>query len=64
MVKNPPAKAGDTGSIPGGEHDTCCRATKPGHHNYRVCPLEPELYNKLSDCNEKPVHLNETATKT
>ena len=24
VVKNPPAKAGDTGSIPGREHSTCC----------------------------------------
>ena len=37
VVKNPPANAGDTGSSPGphaGEDSTCCRATKPVHHNY------------------------------
>ena len=31
--KNPPANAGDTGSIPGPGR-SCCRATKPVHHNY------------------------------
>ena len=40
LVKNPPANAGDTGSIPGlgGSHvqeaPTRCGATKPTHHNY------------------------------
>ena len=33
-VKNLPADMGDRGSIPGLEHSTCCRATKPLHHNY------------------------------
>ena len=32
-VKNPPANAGDTGSIPGPEDPTCRRATKPVCHN-------------------------------
>ena len=37
--KNPPANAGDTGSIPGlGE-------TKPQCHNYWVCTLEPGSHN-------------------
>ena len=34
VVKNPPANAGDTGSIPGREDPTCHRATKPVHLNY------------------------------
>ena len=38
MVKNPPANAGETGSIP---DPTCRRATKPMHHNYWDCALEP-----------------------
>ena len=74
VVKNPPANAGDTGSIlgPGRSHTpredpTCHGATKPVHHNYwahmlqllnPVC-LEPMLHNKRSRCNEKPMHLNE-----
>ena len=28
VIKNPPANAGDKGSIPGPEDSTCCRATK------------------------------------
>ena len=33
-VKNPPANAGDMGSIPVQEDSTCIRATKPmPHHN-------------------------------
>ena len=38
MVKNPPANAGETGSFP---DPTCRRATKPMHHNYWDCALEP-----------------------
>ena len=34
MVKNLPANAGDTGSIPGREDPTCHGATKPVRHNY------------------------------
>ena len=35
VVKNPPANAGDMGSIPSpGIDPTCQRATKPMHHNY------------------------------
>ena len=34
VVKNPPANAGDTGSIPGWEDPTCRGATKPVRHNY------------------------------
>ena len=35
MVENPPANAGETGSISDpGEDPTCRRATKPACHNY------------------------------
>ena len=34
MVKNPPANAGDMGSIPGLGRSTCFGATKLMHHNY------------------------------
>jgi len=34
VVKNPPANAGDTGSIPGPERSHMLGATKPGSHNY------------------------------
>ena len=51
MVKNPPANAGDVGSIPG-----------PGrpHMHYACVPqaLEPVLYSRRSHCNEKLAHHN------
>ena len=34
VVKNPPANAGDTGSIPDLADPTYCEATKPMHYNY------------------------------
>ena len=34
---------------------TCCRATKPMHHNYWNCALEPLFYNKRNHHNEKPM---------
>ena len=37
VVKNPPANAGDTGSISAPEDSLCCRATKP-----HLKPLDPE----------------------
>ena len=43
------------------EDPTCRGATKPVHHNYRACALEPVLRNKRSHHNEKPTH---TATKS
>ena len=44
-VKNPPANAGDSGSILSLEFSTCREATKPVHHNYRARAhsTEPEL---------------------
>ena len=34
VIKNPPAKAGDTGWILIQEDHTCTKATKPARHNY------------------------------
>ena len=34
MVKNPPANAGDTGSISNWEEPTCQGATESVNHNY------------------------------
>ena len=45
MVKNPPANAGDTGSILVLEDPTCRGATKPVRHNDWVCALEPVSHN-------------------
>ena len=63
LVKNPPANAGDTGSIFGPslvwKDSTYLRATGPVHRNYRSThALEPMLLNKRSHCNEKPMHHN------
>ena len=50
------------------EDPTCRRATKPMHHNYWACALEPApqllkpmslqpmLHSKRSHCNEKPAY--------
>ena len=43
VVKNSSATAKDTGSIPGSGGS--CRATKPKHHTYWGCALEPGRYN-------------------
>ena len=65
--RNPPANAGDTGSIPGLGRFHMQIATKPVHHNSQACMLqllkpvclEPVLHNKRSRHSEKPVHLRE-----
>ena len=62
VVKNPPANAGDMGSIPGPG-----RSHMPVRHNYWACMpqllkpahLEPELCNKRSHRTEKTAHGNE-----
>ena len=70
MSKNPPANAGDMGSIQClvQEDSTGHAATKPMHHHYRALALqilkatmhlEPVLRNKRSHCNEKPMHCEE-----
>ena len=46
MIKNPPADAGDTGSIP--EDPTCRRATKLTCLNYSSTHTEPVLLSKRS----------------
>ena len=57
MVKNPPAKAGDTGSSPGPgksaeQLSLCATATEP------AC-LEPVLRNRRNHHSEKPAHRDE-----
>ena len=60
VVKNPPANAGDTGSIPG-----LGRSHMPRSNKDRVpqllkpVRLELVLLNNRSQRNEKPTHLNE-----
>ena len=51
VVKNLPASAGDTGSIPGPEMKIPHTA---GQLNPRT--LEPVFHNKGSYCSEKPMH--------
>ena len=60
MVKNPPANAGDTGSIsdPERKDPTCCGVTKPVHHNYGACALQSVFHNKKNHLNEKPLYCN------
>ena len=41
VVKNPPASTGDMGLIPVKVDPTCCGVTKPVHHNFWACSLEP-----------------------
>ena len=45
VVKNPPANAGDTGRSLVREDPTCHGATRPVHHNYWACTLEPTCLN-------------------
>ena len=45
VLKNPPANAGDTGSIPGPERSHMRRATKPVYHNYWAYALEPTTHS-------------------
>ena len=56
VVMNIPANAGDTGSVLGREDPTCCRATKPMHHNYWAGALEPGNHNHWSSSALQPVH--------
>ena len=71
MVKNPPANAGDTGSIPNQEGSHLPRSNEACMHNYCICALEPGsrhygsphalepvLHNKRIHINEKPTHRN------
>ena len=69
LVKNPPASAGDKGSIldPGRSHMP--QATKSECYNYWACALEPRLLkptcprartqNKRCHRNERPAHHNQ-----
>ena len=40
------------------EDPICLKATKPAHHKYWTCALEPMACNMRSHCNEKPSHLH------
>jgi len=43
VVKNPPANAGNMGSVPGpGRQSTCCRATKPAPQLLSPCSATRE----------------------
>ena len=56
--KNPPANAGDTGSISGLGRPHMHRATMSTPHNYWPYVLEPGSHNKRMHINEKPAHCN------
>ena len=44
-VKNLPTNTKDTGSTPDPRRSPCHGATKPGHHNYWTCALEPRNHS-------------------
>lgn len=48
--KNLPAHSGDRDLIPGPEHSTCHRATKPMDHRYWLQAPEPMCHNYQSLC--------------
>ena len=59
VVKNPPANAGDMGSVPDSEDRTCLGAIKPECYNYsrahvlqQLKPASPRA--KENHCKEKP----------
>ena len=61
VVKNPPANAGDTGSIPGLGRSYMLRSNQ-AHAPQLLKPthaLEPVLSNKRSHRSEEPMHRNE-----
>ena len=65
VVKNLPANAGDTGSIPGQGDPTCGAATKPMCHQYRASALEPGGCNHWTHVLQplKPVQARARASK-
>jgi len=63
VVENPPAIAGDTGSIPDLGRFHMPRSTQPMSHNYWVCALETGSCNCGSPCNKKRVKSPSTATR-
>ena len=62
VVKNQPANAGDTGSVPDLGRFHMPQSTKPMSHNYWVCALETGSCNNGSPrdkrSSEKPEHHN------
>ena len=60
VVKNPPASAGDTGSIPGPRRSHMPQSSEArAPQLLKPTRLEPMLFDKRSHHNEKPAHLNE-----
>ena len=59
LVKNPPANAGDVGSIQFWENPTCCGATKPMHHNCWACALAPRSHSYWTPCSREPTLCNQ-----
>ena len=45
MAKNPPARAGDTESLPGPGSSHMHKATQSMQHNYGACALGPRSHN-------------------
>ena len=61
VVKNPPAKAGDTGSSPGPGRSHMPQSNYVAQKPQLLKPmrLEPVLHHKRSHRSEKPEHRNE-----
>ena len=59
VIKNLPASAGDTGSIPALGRFRMPRGAKPVHHKgWSLSTLEAMLHSKRSLRSKKPKHLN------
>ena len=59
LVKNLPVNAEDMSSTPDpGRSHMPWGKTKPVHHNYGTCILEPVSHNKGRQHDEKLVHCN------
>ena len=62
VVKNSPANAGDTVSIPGLGISLMLGNTKPMHHNYwSLCTLGPVFHNLRCHGNKKSMHHTQRA---
>ena len=65
MVKNPPANAGDVGSIPDPGRSHMLWSNKARVPQLlSQCALESVLHNKRSHGTEKPSHHNESVAST
>ena len=54
VVDRPPARAGNTGSVPGLGRPTCRGATEPMYHSDWAWAREPVLCNKISHRKRRP----------